>query len=39
MAALEAQWFIENEEAEAEKKTEVSAQAPTLATSAACKKE
>ena len=39
MAALEAQWLLENEEAEAEKKSEVSAQAPTLATSAAGKKE
>jgi thioredoxin reductase (NADPH) len=39
MAALEAQWLLENEEAEAEKKTEVSVQAPTLATSAAGKKE
>jgi thioredoxin reductase (NADPH) len=39
MAALEAQWLLENEEAEAEKKTEVSAQSPTLATSAAGKKE
>jgi hypothetical protein len=39
MAALEAQWLIENEEAEAEKKTEGSAHEPSLATSVAGKKE